>query len=110
MEFVIGIYACLVALKQESEDLSRIERLRSEALKGKDAKGMIFEVERVRRITWRLGVLGASALSTLLLFMHVIPREKWVSCVVASWVLITSVLNFRAFHLEDEGTKVYKLL
>jgi hypothetical protein len=107
IEFILATYIISVAAKKEGQDWMRIESARDDALKTKDVKKMFQQVERVRRVTWRMGVLGASTLATLLYFMNVIPSDKWVSTVAASWIIITSVLNFRAYHLEDEGSRVF---
>jgi hypothetical protein len=40
--------------------------------------------------------------------MRVIPLDNFVSASVPAWIVVTSVLNFRAYHLEDEGTQVLR--
>ena len=107
IEFFLATYVIYVAAKKESEDWMKIEAARDDAIKTHNVKKMFKHVERVRRVTWRMGVLGASLLATLLYFMNVIPSTSWVSTSVASWIVVTTVLNFRAYHLEDEGTRVY---
>lgn len=108
IELVFAFYVCVIALKREGEDWMKVEKTRDETLTSGDVSAMIDQVERVRRVTWRMGVLGSCILSTLLFFMDVIPLKKWMSCAAGSWIIITTALNFRAYHLEDEGTKVYK--
>jgi hypothetical protein len=106
IEFVVAAYIIVIAARNEGNDWMKVEEARAKALTSKDVKSMMAQVERVRRVTWRMGILGASVLATLLLFMNVIPLKSWISTAAASWIVVTSVLNFRAYHLEDEGSKV----
>jgi hypothetical protein len=69
---------------------------------------MVTQVERVRRVTWRMGILGALVLSATLVAMRVIDVDAFVSAAVPAWIVVTSVLNFRAYHLEDEATQVVR--
>lgn len=97
------------ALRKESEDFSKLESSRNATLADKTPVDNFFtQVERVRRVTWRLGIVGAGLLAALLCAMRVVSIEKWTSVVVASWVVVTCVLNFRAYHVEDEGTTVLR--
>jgi hypothetical protein len=105
IEFLVAAYIIFVAARSEGRDWMKIEKASADSIERKDFQALKL-VERVRRVTWRMGILGASILATLLFFMRVISHEQWVSTAAASWIVITSVLNFRAYHLEDEGTKV----
>ena len=110
IEFAVAAYIIAIAARNEGNDWMKIEATREDAIKSQDLSMMMTQVERVRRVTWRMGVLGASILATLLFFMNVIPLTSWVSVAAASWIVVTSVLNFRAYHLEDEGSKVFQKL
>ena len=102
-------FAGLVALRHESDDWMKVERKRDDVLSGRgEMLEMVTQVERVRRVTWRMGVLGALVLSATLVAMRVIPLDAFVSAAVPAWIVVTSVLNFRAYHLEDEGTQVVR--
>ena len=65
-------------------------------------------VERTRRVTWRFGVLGALCTSMMLLAMGVVNTSNWIHVTLASWIVITSCMNFRAYHVEDELTNALK--
>jgi len=73
-----------------------------------DVETMAFHTERIRRVTWRIGVIGAMILATLLVACRIIPWEKWFAAAVPGWIAVTAVINFRAFHLEDEQTLVLR--
>ena len=109
LDVVVCIFGALVALRKESEDWMKVEHKRNDALRGKaTAEDMLAQVERVRRVTWRMGVLGAVILAALLVAMRVICTDQIVLVAVPAWVVVTSVLNFRAYHVEDEGTLVVR--
>jgi hypothetical protein len=109
LELAVCAFAGLVALRHESDDWMKVERKRDDVLAGRGAMlDMVTQVERVRRVTWRMGVLGALVLSATLVAMRVIPLDAFVSAAVPSWIVVTSVLNFRAYHLEDEATQVVR--
>jgi hypothetical protein len=111
IELVVCAFAGLVALRKESEDWMKVEQKRAEVLKGVGgAEDMMAQVERVRRVTWRMGILGSLVLAATLLAMHVIHVDQIVMVAVPAWVVVTSVLNFRAYHVEDEGTFVARAL
>lgn len=100
---------CMIALRKESDDFARVEKKRDDVLKGKaTVQEMMLQVERVRRVTWRMGIIGSFILASLVYSMNLIPLEHFVSIAVPSWIVITSVLNFRAYHVEDEGMMVMK--
>ncbi len=94
----------------ERNDWYKLEDLRKELMESKvnssDMLRMAHLTERCRRVTWRMGVCGAFLLSLLLCLSRVIPWESFVAAAVPGWVIITSVLNFRAYHLEDEQSQV----
>jgi hypothetical protein len=111
LELVVCAFAGLVALRRESEDWMKVEQKRADVLKGVGgAEDMLAQVERVRRVTWRMGVLGSLVLAATLVAMRVIQMDQIVLVAVPSWVVVTSVLNFRAYHVEDEGTLVARAL
>ena len=69
LEITLYIILCLYALRNESEDWMRIEAYKNEALKNNiSVQEMTTQVERVRRVTWRSGVIGSSVLATMLYF------------------------------------------
>lgn len=106
----IAFCICMIALRKEADDFAKIEKKRDDVLKDKSTvKEMVSQVERVRRVTWRMGILGSSILASLLYAMNLIPLSNWISVAVPSWIIITSVLNFRAYHVEDEGMLVLKV-
>lgn len=63
--------------------------------------------ERVRRVTWRMGIIG-SALTMFLLFCMGVTCSSFFSVGLVSWVTITGCLNFRAYHVEDIGMQNLK--
>lgn len=99
----------MIAVRKESDDFAKVEKKRDEVLKGKaTVQDMMLQVERVRRVTWRMGIIGACVLASLVYSMNLVPLEHFISIAVPSWIIITSVLNFRAYHVEDEGMLVLK--
>jgi len=109
LEFAVCAFAGLVALRHESDDWMKVERKRDDVLSGRGSMlDMVTQVERVRRVTWRMGILGALVLSATLVAMRVIDVDAFVSAAVPAWIVVTSVLNFRAYHLEDEATQVVR--
>lgn len=95
----------------ERNDWYKLEDLRKELLGGEtmtssDMLRMAHLTERCRRVTWRMGVCGAFLLALLLCLCRVVPWDSFVAAALPGWVIITSVLNFRAYHLEDEQTQV----
>lgn len=101
------IVAVLVsrALTAEKKDWWATEDVcRRCAVGTSSAQMCIDRVERTRRVTWRSGVIGAYALTALLFFANVIQEESLLSAMCISWIVITSCMNFRAYHVEDEGS------
>lgn len=99
----------MIALRKESDDFAKVEKKRDEVLRGKaTVQDMLLQVERVRRVTWRMGIIGSCILASLAYSMNLIELKQFVSIAVPSWIVITSVLNFRAYHVEDEGMLVIK--
>ena len=109
LEYAACAFVGLVALRHESDDWMKVELKRDDVLAGRaTASDMMTQVERVRRVTWRMGVLGALVLGATLVAMRVIPLDNFVSACVPAWIVVTSVLNFRAYHVEDEATHVLR--
>lgn len=109
LDLAVCAFVGLVALRHESDDWMKVERKRDDALAGRaEVMDMVTQVERVRRVTWRMGVLGALVLAATLVAMRVIDMDRFVSAAVPAWIVVTSVLNFRAYHVEDEGTQVLR--
>jgi hypothetical protein len=50
-----------------------------------------------------MGLIGASILVILLYLMNV-ETSSTFSVGVGGWIVITSCLNFRAYHVEDVGS------
>lgn len=109
LDLVLAAFISLVALRHEADDWMKVERKRDDALACRATQmEMVSQVERVRRVTWRMGVLGSVVLAATLIAMRVIVLEQFVIAAVPAWIVVTSVLNFRAYHLEDEGTQVLR--
>jgi hypothetical protein len=87
---------------QEGADFLKLETL--EASKPQD---VLDATERIRRVTWRIGLLGAALLMLLLHAMDVKSSSPF-SVGIAAWICITSCLNFRAYHVEDVGAGFLK--
>ena len=95
--------------ERETQDFYKIENKRKEFEKDPgDIEDALKTVERVRRVTWRWGIMGALVLSLLLVAMRAVQPDHWLHVAVPAWVVITSCLNFRAYHVEDEGTLIMK--
>ena len=94
----------------EREDRYRIEdlgkELKKKDLAKKDVRDIVYMTERLRRVTWRMGVCGAALLAFMLCMTRAIAWDKFWAAAVPSWIVITSVLNFRAYHLEDICTEI----
>ena len=100
----------LIALRREGEDWMRVEKKRDDVLANRSTVSeMVSQIERVRRVTWRMGVLGALVLASALVSMNLIPMKQFVAACAPAWIVVTSVLNFRAYHVEDEGTFVFRM-
>jgi len=115
MEYIqFGGFAYIVARvwAWEREDWYKVEDIRKRILKSTgpqtqtdaDIDLIMTATERVRRVTWRMGVCGAAILALMLVLCKVITWSQFAAAAVPSWIMLTSVLNFRAYHLEDEQT------
>ena len=63
------------------------------------------QVERRRRVTWPEAFLGAAMISSILdLFV------PWNKTIATAFVCVFSMLNYRAYHLEDEFKKILPIL
>lgn len=100
----MGVFLILLkAGYQEAADFLKLESLHP-ALSTTE---ILDATERVRRVTWRIGLLGAALLMLLLYAMGVTSSSPF-SVGVAAWICITSCLNFRAYHVEDIGAAMLK--
>jgi hypothetical protein len=90
-------YVLKIALEREKKDYDKLEHMHQ-----KSPLLIIKETERVRRVTWRMGIVG-SALSMFLVWCMKVKNSSLVSIGVVSWITITACLNFRAYHVEDIG-------
>ena len=100
MHFIVWVacvYVLKVALEREKKDYDKLEHMQQ-----KDPRKIINETERVRRVTWRMGIVG-SALTMSLLWCMQVKCSSLMSVGVVSWITITACLNFRAYHVEDIG-------
>ena len=62
LELAVCAFAGLVALRHESDDWMKVERKRDDVLAGRgEMLDMVTQVERVRRVTWRMGVFVMAA-------------------------------------------------
>ena len=94
-----------IALEREKKDFDKLEHLEV-----KSALHILTETERVRRVTWRMGIIG-SCLTMFLLWCMNVKCSSFFSVGVVSWITITACLNFRAYHVEDIGMQhVLKLI
>jgi hypothetical protein len=93
----LGLLALGKAVYQETSDILKLETLDGSQL------DILQGVERVRRVTWRMGLIGA-ALMMLLLHLMKVEISSPFSVGVVGWIFITSCMNFRAYHVEDIGT------
>jgi len=86
-----------IALEREKKDFDKLEHLEF------TTRGQVLEAtERVRRVTWRMGIIGAALTMFLLYCMN---HPQVFSAGLVSWITITGCLNFRAYHVEDVGTR-----
>ena len=97
----LGALALGKAVYQETSDILKLETLDGTPLE------ILQGVERVRRVTWRMGLIGA-ALMMLLLYLMKVEISSPFSVGVVGWIFITSCMNFRAYHVEDVGTSKVK--
>jgi hypothetical protein len=103
MIFSLSLIAILIkAGYQEAADFLKLENLKPE-----NPYSVLEATERVRRVTWRIGLLGAALLMFLLYSMGVTSSSPF-SVGIAAWICITSCLNFRAYHVEDMGSSLLK--
>lgn len=105
----IGILLVFHCVRAEASDFMKLETARRAAVQKPvpvAVEDMVVAVERVRRVTWRIGILGAMICAALLLGSNVITPSQFVGAAAVSWIAITAVLNFRAYHVEDEATAV----
>jgi pheromone shutdown protein TraB len=89
------------------EDIRR-DILKQAHVNKSDIERIMTATERVRRVTWRMGVCGAAILALMLVLCNIISWSQFAAAAVPSWIMLTSVLNFRAYHLEDEQTTVLR--
>jgi hypothetical protein len=89
---------------QEAADFLKLEDLKADTV-----EEVLQATERIRRVTWRIGLLGAALVMGLLYLMKVEISSPY-SVGVVSWICITSCLNFRAYHVEDVGAEHIKKL
>lgn len=94
---VLGAIVLGKAVYQEVSDILKLEVLDGTQLE------ILQGVERVRRVTWRMGLFGALLMMVLLHLMKVEISSPF-SVAVVGWIFITSCMNFRAYHVEDVGT------
>jgi hypothetical protein len=87
---------------QEAADFLKLEDLKPNTI-----EDVLNATERIRRVTWRIGLLGAALMMGLLYLMRVEISSPYSVGVVA-WICITSCLNFRAYHVEDMGAEHIK--
>lgn len=105
----IGVLLVLHCVRAEASDFMKLERARKDAISKPVpvvVEDMVVAVERVRRVTWRIGILGALICAAILLGSNIIAPSQFVGAAAVAWIAITAVLNFRAYHVEDEATAV----
>ena len=94
---IASFWVLKIAIEREKKDFDTLEHLQV------DTRAQVMQAtERVRRVTWRMGIIG-SALTMFLLFC--MNHSHIFSAGVVSWITITGCLNFRAYHVEDIGMK-----
>lgn len=98
------MYLVYICIQREKNDFDKLEHLQAESV-----DHVLKSTERVRRVTWRMGVLG-SAISMFLLFCMGVTCSSLFSVGLVSWVTITGCLNFRAYHVEDIGMNHLKTI
>lgn len=98
LKALLLLFLLSLALKHEK----RVDLVDNVGLK--DAYSII---ERVRRVAWPTAVLAAFVLSFLLQEMLHISIFYTLS---TSFVVLQSMLNYRAYHLHDEFKKVLVLV
>ena len=91
-----------ISIQREKHDFDKLEHLEAES-----AEEVLKATERVRRVTWRMGIIGAILSVCLLHFMGV-QTSSLFSVAVVCWITITACLNFRAYHVEDIGAQHMK--
>ena len=100
----LALFLAKICYERENIDFSKVET----TCRTLTLPECVHTTERVRRVTWRFGVLGSLALSLMLYAMGVTTKSTWIHSVLASWIVITSCMNFRAYHVEDELTSAFK--
>jgi hypothetical protein len=100
--FSCALYLVKICIQREKADFDKLEHLRASS-----TEEVFVATERVRRVTWRMGVLG-SAVTMFLLFCMGVTCSSLFSVGLVSWVTITGCLNFRAYHVEDIGMQHLK--
>jgi len=96
------LYLVQVCIQREKADFDKLEHLHASSM-----EEVFVATERVRRVTWRMGVIG-SFLTMFLLFCMNVTCSSLLSVGLVSWVTITGCLNFRAYHVEDIGMQHLK--
>ena len=91
-----------ISIQREKHDFDKLEHLQAET-----PEHVLQATERVRRVTWRMGIIGAM-LTMFILYCMGVQTSSMVSVGVASWIAITACLNFRAYHVEDIGSQHLK--
>jgi hypothetical protein len=91
-----------ICIQREKSDFDKLEHLTAQSV-----EHVLKSTERVRRVTWRMGVLG-SAVTMFLLYCMGVTSSSMFSVGLVSWVSITGCLNFRAYHVEDIGMQHLK--
>ena len=100
----IALYA---AMREETRDFKRIEDTAAACrADGTQLPRLLEMTERVRRISWRMGICTAAMACLTLMLCGVVPREKALPAALICWVWVTAALNFRAFHVEDPAWKL----
>jgi pheromone shutdown protein TraB len=113
LKLLASAYIVVIVWKWERDDWYKIEDIRKDILKktqtnNDDIIRIMNATERMRRVTWRMGICGAAILAFILIQCNIISWSQFIAAAVPCWILITSVLNFRAYHLEDEQTTVLR--
>lgn len=108
-------YFLYIALRMEAGDQDKVIRATDVPSKyeAKDVPNIIkfawHEIERTRRVTWRISLLGAAAFVGLLYLQDIAKENLWQAGLLA-WIVISLTLSYRSYSVEDPLGKVVQLL
>ena len=101
----IALYA---AMREETRDFLKIEVAAGKVKDQVSLKALLEQTERVRRVSWRMGVCTAAMATLTLMLLGSVQRQHALLTALVCWVWVTAALNFRAFHVEDPAWRIQR--